>query len=85
MAPRRDINWDKVPLGWVPDKTLAVKLGCRQQSVWAARRKRKIPSYQERVRFILRAVAGNRAGKLLAKDAKRLLKGWLDRGGATGG
>jgi hypothetical protein len=81
MARKQGIEWERIPLGWRPDKTIAAEIGCRQQTVWHARTSRGIPAYQERVRMILLAVAGNRAGALLAKDAKKLLKAWPARGG----
>lgn len=41
---RRNIDWDNEPLGELPDKVLARKLGCSSQAVAEQRRKRNISS-----------------------------------------
>lgn len=40
-------NWDKQPLGDLPDADLARKLGVRTSSVWSARESRHIPRFFE--------------------------------------
>ena len=44
---RKPINWDKQPLGTIPDQELGEKLGYSNSQVFRERTKRKIPSYAE--------------------------------------
>jgi Trp operon repressor len=47
MATKKNIAWDKQPLGKVTDSVLADKLGVCRESVWCARTKRGIPAFKD--------------------------------------
>lgn len=47
---RKNIDWDKQPLGEIPDTEIAQKLGCTQSAVVHARKKRGIPAAKSNIR-----------------------------------
>lgn len=40
----RGIDWDAQPLGQIPDREIAARLGCSETAVGYARKRRRIPS-----------------------------------------
>lgn len=42
------VNWDKEPLGKMPDTSIAILLDCASQSVFKARQDRGIPAYRKK-------------------------------------
>lgn len=42
------VDWDREPLGKMPDTSLAILLGCSSKSVFNARKKRGIPAYSKK-------------------------------------